>query len=174
MEWSLISLIIGFDPIYSKMNHLKRVQGVLKMIFQKDSKISRIRKISEFCQKLPIYQNLSNFYNDWNFWDIPGFWQNLYFRCSRRLYRTFYFWHIHVVDIRTNLSQINLKFYLHLHAFLSILEPEKWHFSLENCLKNIKIFVWTSDLRYYHRKRAVISFQLSLDLIFSKILFWFL
>ena len=34
MEWSLISLIIGFDPIYSKMKPLKRVQGVLKMIFQ--------------------------------------------------------------------------------------------------------------------------------------------
>ena len=64
MEWSLISLIIGFDPIYSKMNHLKRVQGVLEMIFQKHSKISRIRKNFEFCQKLPNYQNLSNFYND--------------------------------------------------------------------------------------------------------------
>lgn len=45
MEWSLISLIIGFDPIYSKMNHLKRVQGVLKMIFQK-SRISKISRIS--------------------------------------------------------------------------------------------------------------------------------
>ena len=44
MEWSLISLIIGFDPIYSKMNHLKRVQGVLKMIFQK-SRISKISRI---------------------------------------------------------------------------------------------------------------------------------
>jgi len=64
MEWSLISLIIGFDPIYSKMNHLKRVQGVLKMIFQKHSTISRIRKKFEFCQKLLNYQNLSNFYND--------------------------------------------------------------------------------------------------------------
>ena len=35
MEWSLISLIIGFDPILSKMNRLKRVQGdfcVLKMV----------------------------------------------------------------------------------------------------------------------------------------------
>lgn len=54
MEWSLISLIIGFDPIYSKMNHLKRVQGVLKMIFQKHSKISRIRKILNFAKNYRI------------------------------------------------------------------------------------------------------------------------
>ena len=57
MEWSLISLIIGFDPIYSKMNHLKRVRGVLKMIleiFQKDSKISRIQKILNFAKNYRI------------------------------------------------------------------------------------------------------------------------
>ena len=61
MEWSLISLIIGFDPIYSKMNHLKRVQGVLKMIFQKFriSKISRIQKILNFLIILPKITELS-------------------------------------------------------------------------------------------------------------------
>ena len=61
MEWSLISLIIGFDPIYSKMNHLKRVQGVLKMIFQKDSKISRIQKIFEFLPKITDLSKLIEF-----------------------------------------------------------------------------------------------------------------
>ena len=55
MEWSLISLIIGFDPIYSKMNYLKRVQGVFKDDFSRSQK-SRIQKIFEFCQKLPTYR----------------------------------------------------------------------------------------------------------------------
>ena len=61
MEWSLISLIIGFDPIYSKMNHLKRVQGVLKMIFQKHSKISRIRKILNFAKNYRIFITIEIF-----------------------------------------------------------------------------------------------------------------
>ena len=55
MEWSLISLIIGFDPIYSKMNHLKRVQGALKMIFQ-GAKNLEFKFFFEFCQKLPAYR----------------------------------------------------------------------------------------------------------------------